>query len=281
MPEKQLAAPSVEAAIRILDYLSRFKTRKSTLTEISQALSITKSTSLRILRVLCYYNMLRYEEETRKYCLGEYLVVLGSRAADFSNKLAVSRPHLAGLCRKTNLTCVLVEPAPHNRLMYVDKQEPDVSVRINVTLGQYFPITGASFGKCFLAFMDEAETDRIIKEVGIKQFTSRSITNVDDFKRNLKVVRQLGYAYSFEEHTQGVSALAAPVFDPNGKVAMVVACLGTPALLKETDIPVIKDVVIDTAVQITRGLGGIPGQMYLSAKGESFPNGHCADSIQL
>lgn len=262
MTEKQYSAPSVESAIRILDFLSRFKTRKSTLTEICQALSITKSTGLRILRVLCYYNMVHYEEETKKYSLGEYLVILGSRARDFSNKLSVSRPHLVELCRKTNLTCVLVEPAPQNRLMYVDKEEPDVSVRINVTLGQYFPITGASFGKCFMAFMDDEEIDRIIREVGIKQFTSRSITNVDEFKRNLKEVRRLGYAFSFEEHTQGVSALAAPVPDFYGKVSMVVACLGTPALLNETNIPVVKDALLDTAGKIAKGMGGVPEHLY-------------------
>lgn len=267
MSDQKSAVPSVEYAIRILDFLSRFKNRKSTLTEISQALSISKSTSLRILRVLCYYGMVRHDEETRRYSLGEYMVVLGSRAADFSDKLAVSRPYLAELCRKTNLTCVLVEPAPQNRLTYVAKEEPDVDLRINVTLGQYFPITGASFGKCFLAFMDEKETHRIIREVGIKQFTTKTITNVDEFKRNLKAVRQFGYAYSFEEHTQGVSAVAAPVFDFNGDVFMVVACLGTPAQLNESNMPGVKDAVLEAAGQITRDLGGVSKQ--LPARGNS------------
>lgn len=257
MTEKKSPVPSVEFAARILDFLSRYKNRKSTLTEISQDLSISKSTCLRILRVLNEYRLVRYDEETRKYSLGEYLIILGARAADFSDRLAVSRPHLRDLCRKTGLTCVLVEPAPQNRLMYVAKEEPDVDVRINVALGQYFPITGASFGKCFLAYMDEREAGRIIREVGIKQFTTKTITNVDQFREHLKAVRKLGYAYSFEEHTQGVSAVAAPVFDFSGKVVMVVACLGTPASLNESNISEIKDAVLDAAGKITGGLGGV------------------------
>lgn len=254
--EKKSAVPSVDFAARIMEFLSRYKNRKSTLTEISLALSISKSTCLRILRVLHEYRFVYYDEETKKYSLGEYLIILGTRAADFSDKLAVSRPHLKQLCMQTKLTSVLVEPAPHNRLMYLAKEEPDVDLRINVTLGQYFPITGASFGKCFLAFLDEKEADRIIREVGIKQFTSKTITNVGEFKKNLQVVRKLGYAYSFEEHTQGVSAIAAPVFDFTGKVIMVVACLGTPALLNESNISEIKENLLFAAGKIIRGLGG-------------------------
>lgn len=256
MNNKKSSVPSVEFAARILDFLSRFKTSKSTLTEISRSLSISKSTCLRILRVLNEYRFVHYDEETRRYSLGEYLVILGTRASDFSDKLAVSRPHLKELCQRTNLTSVLVEPAPNNRLTYVAKEEPDINVRINVTLGQYFPITGASFGKCFLAFMDEKEADLIIREVGIKQFTTRTITNVAEFKDNLKIVRRQGYAYSLEEHTQGVSAVAAPVFDVNGKVIMVVACLGTPVLLNDSNITGVKDAVMETAGKITGGLGG-------------------------
>ncbi len=260
MLQKKSAVPSVEFAIRILDFLSRFKNHKSTLTEISQSLSISKSTCLRILRVLQENRFVHYNEETRKYSLGAYLIILGARAADFSDRLAVSRPYLKELSEMTGLTSVLVEPAPQNRLMYIAKEEPESNVRINVTVGQYFPITGASFGKCFLAFMDDVHADRIIREVGIKQFTSRTITNVAEFKRNLKLVRELGYAYSFEEHTEGVSAVAAPVFDHNGKVVMVAACLGTPALLNEKNMSGVKEAVLNTAGNITRGLGGVPGR---------------------
>lgn len=255
------AAPSVEFAVRILDFLSRYKNRKSSLTEISRALSISKSTCLRILRVLHENRFVQYDEETRKYGLGEYLVILGARAADFSDKLAVSRPHLKELSGTTGLTSVLVERAPQNRLVYIAKEEPDVNVRINVTIGQYFPITGTSFGKCFLAFMDEEEAGRIIREVGIKQLTSRTVVNVNEFKKNLKTIRQLGYACSIEEHTEGVSAVAAPAFDCGGKVAMVAACLGTSALLNESNISGVKDAVLDAAARITSALGGDPGRI--------------------
>jgi DNA-binding IclR family transcriptional regulator len=256
---KKSAVPSVEYAVRILDFLSRFKNRQSTLTEIAHSLSLSKSTCLRILRVLYENRFVRYDEETKKYSLGEYLVILGSRAADFSDKLAVARPALKELCKKTGMTSVLVERAPQNRLTYIAKEEPELDLRINVTLGQYFPITGTSFGKCFLAFTDEKEADRIIREVGIKQFTTKTITNVNEFKKHLQTVREQGYAYSIEEHTLGVSAVSAPVFNHVENVIMVVACLGTSTLLNESNITDIKEAVLTTAGIITRGLGGISG----------------------
>ncbi len=41
---------------------------------------------------------------------------------------------------------------------------------------------------------------------------------------------------------------------------MVAACLGTPALLNEKNMSGVKEAVLNTAGNITRGLGGVPGR---------------------
>ncbi|MCL6446610.1 MAG: IclR family transcriptional regulator [Armatimonadetes bacterium] len=258
--EEKSDVPSVEAAARILDFLSRYKHKRSTLTEICQKLGLNKSTCLRILRVLKKYQFVSYDEETKKYGLGVYLVVLGARAAEFSDHLEIVRPYLRRLMEETQLTSVLLQPASDHRLMYVLKEEPDVGIRVNVTLGQYFPVTTTSFGKCYLAFMDKTKLDQIIKEVGIRQFTPKTITNVDELRENLKQVVRRGYAVSYEEHTPGVVGIAAPIFDLNGRVSMIIACLGVAAYVDEEKITAYGEKVKEIALEITKALGGQKAQ---------------------
>ena len=87
--------PSVEMAIRILDFLSRYKNKRSTLTEIHKKLGINKSTCLRVLRTLKKHKYVFYDESEKKYGLGVSLVVLGTRAAEFSDALEIVKPFSA------------------------------------------------------------------------------------------------------------------------------------------------------------------------------------------
>lgn len=248
--------PAVDAAIRIIEFLSRYKYRKSTISEIAVALGINKSTCLRILRVLQIHRFVSYDTETKRYSLGINLVVLGSRALEFIDYLKLAQPHLKWLTEETKQTSVLVEPIGSNRLMYVAKEESGEPVRVTVTLGQQFPVTSASFGKCFMAYMSEDEIRNVVQEVGLKQFTSRTIVNFEQFKDNLRQVREKGYAESYEEHTQGVSGIAAPIFDMSGRVRIIVAVVGLSTQVTPESNYFYGKKVKEAARSITRELGG-------------------------
>lgn len=254
--QEKTEVPALETAVKILDFLSRYRYRRSTFTEIYQKLGINKSTCLRILRVLKKYQLVSYDEETKKYSLGVYLVVLGARAQEFSDRLQIVRPVLRRLMEKTRLTAVLLQPMPAHRLMYIAKEEPDVPIRVNVSLGQYFPVTVTSFGKCYLAYLDEKELSQLIKEAGIRRFTEKTITDAGELKKDLELVRSRGYAVSYEEHTPGVVGIAAPVFDLSGKVVMVAGCLGVAPVLEPEKIDSYGVEVKNAAAEITRATGG-------------------------
>ncbi|ABB14653.1 IclR family transcriptional regulator [Carboxydothermus hydrogenoformans] len=249
--ENKSGAPAVEMAIKILTYLSRYRNKNRTLAEIARDLNINKSSCHRILKVLLDYRLVSYDKNTRQFSLGSFLIVLGSRASEFNDYLKIAKQHLKELAETTKQTCVLVEPIANNRLVYIAKEEPEAAVRITVSIGQSFPVTSASFGKCYLAFLPEKEAREIVKEVGIKQFTDKSITNVEEFFQSLEVIRKQGYAVSFEEHTPGVFGISAPVFDNSGSVRMVVSCIGLASSVNEETINFYADKVKTTAQKIT------------------------------
>ncbi len=248
--------PAVESAVRILEYLSRYKHRSSSLSDISKSLSINKSTCHRILKVLAHYHIVVCDEETKHYSLGSYLIALGTRASEFTDYLEISKPVLKWLCSETQQTCVLLEPISNNKLMYVAKEEANLPVRVTVNIGQQFPLTGASFGKCFLAFMEDSKAEQLIKHNGFKQFTSKSITNISQFKQEIQRIRLQGYAQSYEEHTPGVYGIAAPIFDAHCSVNMVIGCVGLSHLLGSRSIDDYGSQVVEASRKITKLLGG-------------------------
>ncbi|HBV89176.1 MAG TPA: hypothetical protein DEF42_21590 [Desulfosporosinus sp.] len=248
--------PAVEAAIQILKYLSSYKNKLSPLSDISKNLSINKSTCHRILKVLEDYHIVFFNSETKQYSLGTYLIELGARASEFTNYLEVIRPILRWLCTETKQTSVLLEPISDTKLMYVAKEETNSPIRMTVSIGRQFPLTSTSFGKCYLAFSDKAEANRLINEIGFKQFTSKSITNVQQFKNELDKVRLNGYALSLEEYTPGVFGIAAPIFDVQGKVILVIGCVG---LAHQSYCPPINrcaELITEAARRVTELLGG-------------------------
>jgi len=250
------AVPAVEAAIRILEYLSLYENKSSPLSDISKNLSINKSTCHRILKVLVDHYYVFFNDETRQYSLGSFLIELGTRASEFTNYLEATKPFLKWLCTESNQTSVLLEPISDTKLMYIAKEEANLPIRVTIDIGRQFPLTSTSYGKCYLAFTDESESERLINKIGFKQFTSKSITNVQQFKEELATIRLKGYALSFEEYTPGVYGIAAPIFDINDKVILVIACVGLTHLCNSLSINVYAELVTNAARRITESLGG-------------------------
>ena len=73
--------PALESTIKILEYLSRYNHRASSLADICKDVNINKSTCHRILKVLENHNYVVYNEDKKQYSLGSSLVVLGARAS--------------------------------------------------------------------------------------------------------------------------------------------------------------------------------------------------------
>lgn len=225
--------PSVALAARILKLLSRYKYRDCTLTEIAERLSVSKTTCLRVLRTLEREDFVRFSAETKRCSLGPYLIPLGNRAAELNQRIASAMAELRVVAEKTGLTSVLVQRLRDDRLIYIASAEPpDVRVRITVSVGQQFPITGGAFGKCFLAYDEESEWRRWTAG-GLKAFTPNTIVDPERFEKSLREVRRKGYAVTHAELTPGISAVAVPIFNRAGQVELVMACLAVTSQLNE------------------------------------------------
>ncbi|BCJ85454.1 IclR family transcriptional regulator [Effusibacillus dendaii] len=218
--------PAVITASRILKLLARSKYRQSTLTEIADHLAINKSTCLRVLRTLQQEELVRYNERTRMYMLGSYLIVLGNRAADFLDDVAIARVHLSNLAHETGHTAILAQKSGADKWICIAKEEPPVDFRITITIGQQFPIDGTSLGAC-LRMLDET--------VNFEQ----------------SQVLEKGYAVSMDGFRKGISSVAAPIIYKDQEVRYVLSLLAVTSSVSASGLQKLAERVKAEALRIS------------------------------
>ena len=74
--------------------------------------------------------------------------------------------------------------------------------------GTMIPLTAGATGKIFLAYLDEKSTLRYLADKGLTRYTENSITDVDAYMREIREVRNRGFATDHNEYLQGVNAVA-------------------------------------------------------------------------
>jgi IclR family KDG regulon transcriptional repressor len=245
---------SVERAFRILGLFDDGRPEQS-ISEISRALNIHKSTAHNIAQTLCKLNVLEQNPANLKYHLGSGLVSLANLARQRMDVRQLARPYLVSLAQETYAS-VFLGVFESDGITIVEKAESPEQLRISAPIGQRVPFCGGSFGRVFLAYMPLSEVDRLIKERGLRRFTRTSLTDPSEYRMRLAEVREQGYAVDdTEEYLDGVWAVAAPIFDGDG-VAAGLTSVTFKAQINPKKAGDIIRATVGTAESITRRLGG-------------------------
>lgn len=218
-------APSIQTAAKILALLKDDREQGKTFSEICRGVAIPKSTGFNILKTLQEVNFIGFDPDTKRYTLGWGLVQLGGAAADRLGYLSVTRPYLRAFTLETGLTCLVVQRSG-DRYVIVERMDASSGVRITAPVGESYPLCFGAQGKVFLADLPDSELDGFLTPDTLRPYTPFSITEPQAYKEELGNVRRMGWACSSEEAVSGVRCIAAPVYSPNGGLALVISALG-------------------------------------------------------
>lgn len=249
--------PSVELAAQILKLLSRHKYKACSLKDIAAKLHASPTTCLRVLRTLEREEFVRCDAETKKYSLGPYLIPLGNRAVELNDTVARASAEIQRIAALTGLTTAVVQRWD-DRLVYIASAQPPLEdsrlTRISISPGQQIPLTSGAHGRCFLAFDDEAEWQRLLA-AGIRPLTSNTITDPQRFYEALREVRRTGCAISHGEFHAGMSAVDVPIFDKAGGVELVISCMYVTSQMDEARIADLIALLLATSRKLSEWSG--------------------------
>jgi DNA-binding IclR family transcriptional regulator len=227
--EPTTGVPAVLKCIAILRLLDDRGAAGMSLSAIASALGQTKSHCLNIMRTLFAEKWVRHDTERRTYVLDTGLL------DDISNLLArqdrSGRLHevLVNLTRAVRIPSILTRINPDDSFIAVDKSEEGAELFISVPIGHRFPWDAPAQLRARLSRCEPDVAAALIARWEPRAFTSKSAINRQQLLDEVEATRARGYAVSRSEFTWGIMSLAVPVFDPAGRMRMILQCPGVEA----------------------------------------------------
>jgi DNA-binding IclR family transcriptional regulator len=215
---------AIERATDVLRLFAESDEATLGVTEIAQALRLSKAVVYRILSSFRAKGFVELDEGTRRYSLGPQALHLGLAYMNRTDVRSLARPAIERLSHKTNETATLSLRTGQERV-YVDQVTPDRDVKMIVQIGLRVPLHAGASSKAFLAFLDEAEQDEYLAG-SLEKLTPLTVTNARALRKELDEIRERGYAASMGERQEGAGSVAAPVFSHDGLPAAVISVSG-------------------------------------------------------
>jgi DNA-binding IclR family transcriptional regulator len=222
--------------------------------EVAARLGLNKSTAHRLLTILQERRFLERSAITGKYRLGWRLYELGSLAASRVDLYEVARPYIEQLVKDTGETAHL-GVLRGDEIISLVNVESSRTVRTPSTVGRRNPTYCTSLGKAILANLPEAVSSRLIDKIQFKPFTKHTCINAARLRRELKVVRERGYAIDNEEIEEGLRCVGAPVWNHDEQVVAGVSIAGPSYRVGGEHLSGLVDMVVTGARKLSCALG--------------------------
>lgn len=244
---------SLEKAIDILFAFDRERPYL-TMKEISSMVGLPKSTCYRFITTLKRTGLIEFDPDVAKYKLGVRLLKLESAIQTSLDITKIALPYMRELASISGETAQLMILSK-DEVVCVERVEGPGVLRVMPDKGNVIGLHSGASGKAIMAFLSDEEQDRIIKEKGLKQYTPNTITDPELLKTDLKKVRSLGYAISYQEIYRGVKAVAAPIFDHKNRVRGSIGLAGPGERFSQDIFNLMLNHVSKAARNITEKLG--------------------------
>jgi DNA-binding IclR family transcriptional regulator len=251
--------PAVEQAAQVLLCLGESPYFKMRLTEICNQVGIHKSKGHSILNTLKQFGFVERDPQAKTYSLGPALIFLSRHVLDNLYYPDIVAPFLDDLAKETSGTA-LFGLIYGDHLLVVGKREGNQNVGFSIRLGHRFHITLGAHGKAIVAFMPEADREKILTKKRVYfHGLETSQLNLKRLRDELTKCRQLGYARDIGEITAGVNFVSAPVFGVQEKIIGCIILVGTFA---ESMIEKYGPKTADVARQVSYKLGADVKALY-------------------
>ncbi|MEM7029250.1 MAG: IclR family transcriptional regulator [Chloroflexota bacterium] len=243
---------SIERAIAILRSFSEQEPGLG-VNELGRRLGLHKSTVSRILSTLQQEGLVWQDEDTGKYRLGIGLVSLAGVALGQIDARKVAQNHLDTLVTLSQETAN-VSVLDGTECVTVDRAPSPQPLRYVGWIGRRLPLYCTASGKALLAGLSEEERLAHLP-ASLTKYTENTITDKAVLFDHLNEAKRQGYATVQEEFEAGFSAIAAPVFGPNGTISAAVSISGPSYRMNSTQIAALVGPLCQAVNVASRELG--------------------------
>lgn len=207
---------SIDRAIEILDILAESSPDTVAANVLAQRLKLSPQTVGNILREL-YSLRLVSQDSSRKYRLGSHCFTLGQAADHWQALRKASNPILKELRDATKCT-VFLGVIENDTLLCLSILNPEDNFFAPPQQVWMDQLHSTACGRLIVALMPPEERRRLFKRIIRRQFTSKTVTDVEKLECLCGEIAENQYAEIQNESVDGVWSLAVPVRSLNGEL---------------------------------------------------------------
>ncbi len=253
-PKRKLyRVQSVDRALDLMECFD-FQNREFSLAAMAQLSRLNKTTVLRLASNLVNRGYLKFDQTSGSYSLGMKLFELGSIVFSSFSLRKAAAPHMTELQQKTSAT-VLLGTLMDDQLVYMDKREGHGVVRIASEIGWRRAPHHGMLGMILMAWLPADQQAGLLQKYPLRPVTSRTITELQTFRRRLAEIAAAGHVVERGEAVEGVLGVAAPIRDYTQNVVAAIGIALLEAQHDETSILRATEAVRSAAHRISAELG--------------------------
>jgi len=252
--ERDVSGPrSLARLLGLFDVLSLMPNGMS-LAELNVTLESPKSSLLNLLRPLVSEGYLTHSGGV--YRLGPSIFRLAASVMSAWNFPKLIRPFMEELVERTGESALLgVLNREAEVLTYVEIVDSPHPVRYQIPVGTTRPIYASTAARLLLAYTEKPWRDQYVNTVAFKLKTATPITRAS-LTRELEKIRSEGVSWSIDGFLPGLAAVAAPVFDGEGRCIASLNIAG-PSDRFRHDLETLKATVKEVAARASGVVGGV------------------------
>lgn len=203
--------------------------------EAAEELGIARSTAHRLLSMLVYRDF-ALQDDRRTYVPGPALGANQLAGHPSQQLRKVLYPHMDALCERVQETVNLMVRVGTQTRFLTSIESPQV-LHVGDRRGTILPAHLSSGGKSLLAELDQNQLEQLYRPAG----TDPALSDQDwqTLQRELRAVREVGYAVNRDKTETGVSAVGMSVHDGSGRAVGAISVAAPSARFSAKRIPVL------------------------------------------
>lgn len=210
---------STVAAFSILEEMAAHS-QPSRVTDLAMTLGMPRARVYRYLQTLVSLGYVRQDPVTERYRLTLKLFHIGQAIADGTQLTSVARPVMAALRDRISQTVTLSLPEEAG-MRVIDIVRVETPVQIVTRPGALLPLQTSAQGKVALAWGSYGAQADPGEDASGKRYDPARLAE------EIAAARRLGWAVAPEETLRGVNAVAAPIFDIEGRFIATITIVGS------------------------------------------------------
>lgn len=263
---------SVARAVSILEQFT-LERPELNLTEISNGVGLSKSTTHRLLSTLETTEMVEFDTKVARYRLGLKAFRLGSVVSKSMELIKQADPLLWNIAEETDETSFILVADGHEALC-LRRFDGAHHVRVLfLEAGKHSAFNCGAAQRVLFAHLPEWRWEEVVAN-HTRRMTQYSLVSRDELERDRREIRERGYSVSWEDVTLHACALGAPVREATGAVVAGVSISGIVQRFSAERLPTLIRRIMEVGDELSRRLGYIPSETGdRAAAGASEPDG--------